>query len=146
MSTIEKLEDILQSQKNNFEFAKKANNSQRKRNCQQLVRDTEAKIKELEREHPIETNALLNEAIGKLTVDIKALQEALQEVKNEFNEKQEKIEKALNPEITEPKPKPLEVKAEQVQVQCANCGRMFKGEKGLTIHQRSCMRKVENHE
>ncbi len=157
MSTIEKLESILQSQKNNFEFAKKTNNSQRKRNCKQLVRETEAKIKELEREHPIETNALLTELIGKLTLDIKTLEENLDIIKKEFNEKREKLEKALNPLKSEPEqetkpepeqepeqetktePKPLEVKAEQVKMlECDNCGRMFKGEKGMTIHQRTC--------
>ena len=137
---IAKLESHLQTYRNNLKFAVKSNMKLRVSKNKRLILETEAKIKELGITKSVEINADLREKIDNLNQDINKLQEAKDIVDKEINQKTEKLNKALNP----PKTKIESIKEAKIEesevkmLECVDCGRIFKGDRGLSIHQRTC--------
>jgi len=132
---MEILERRLVGYKNNFKFAVDNNNKIRQTKYANCIRETEEQIKQLEREKPIEANSRLRAIIDEQNAKIAALHEANKKLNEEFETEKERIQKILNP----PKVIPPEETDLQTNVphECPNCGRTFKGARGVAAHQRS---------
>ena len=129
---LKKLETILQRYKNNHDFAVKNNNPIRATKYKNLISDIERKIKDIEKNQPLESNTRLRAIIADLKNDKTELREEIRELTKKVEASEQRIENFINP----PKPKKPEPKPE-IPHECPKCGRTFKGAKGVAIHQRS---------
>ncbi len=129
---LEKLEAILQRYKNNYDFAAKNNNPIRQTKYKNLISDIKRKIKDIEKDQPLESNIRLREIIDDLKNDKKELREEIKELSEKVEASDQRIENFINP----PKPKKPEPEPE-VPHECPGCGRTFKGARGVAAHQGS---------
>ncbi len=126
---IKYLEERLQEYKNNLRLAVQSGEKPRVKRYQNLIRDTELKIKELEKDVPLEANEHLRSVINELNEQIKSLKAENEELRKQLQEHEKKIELLVNP----PKPEKKEESKDDL-VQCPKCGRMIK-RSGMKIHQ-----------
>ncbi len=159
MSTIKeeiiKLESALQTFKNNRAFAERTNSSVRESKYNLLIKETEARIKALEIGNPIEINNELRGVINKQEAEIKQFKEDIENTNQKRKQIDEQINKLFKAEIEQPKevkaePKPKiepEKEPEEVKMlECVNCGKMVKGERGMKTHLNQwCKGEVINH-
>ena len=127
-----KQERALQTFKNNLAFAERTNSNHRRDKYKVLVRETEAKLMELGKKMPLESNKYLRETIDKQNDRLTQQDEIIKKLGVELKELREGIEKLKNP------PKEEVPKEETIMKECPKCGRTFKGDKGMEIHQRTC--------
>ena len=153
---IVKLQNSLKTFQNNLQFAVKSNMKIRVSKNKRLIRETEAKIRILEIGNPIEINTELSALINKQEAEIKQFKENIENTNQNRKKLDELINKLVHPEIEQPKkvkaePKPkIEPEIEPVEVkmlECVDCGKMVKGERGMKTHlSQWCKGKVINHE
>jgi len=129
---LEKLETIRQRYKNNHDFAVKNNNPIRQTKYKNLISEIDRKIKDIEKDQPLESNVRLRTIIDDLKNDKTELREEIKELTKKVEASEQRIEKFINP----PKPKEPEPKPE-VPHECPACGRTFKGARGVAAHQGS---------
>jgi len=126
---IKRWEKALQSYKNNMAFSIKGGNKIRERRYQILIKETEDKIRDLERDLPVLSNDRLREQIDIQNETIKVLKGEIESLKEKIVEHENKIDNFLKPKVIEvPK---IESK------QCPRCKRMIelKSPKSMTVHQ-----------
>ena len=128
---LKKLETVLQRYKNNHDFAVKNNNPIRATKYKNLISDIERKIKNIEKDQPLESNTRLRKIIADLKNDKTELREEIKELTKKVEASEQRIESFINP----PKPKKPEPKPE-IPHECPKCGRTLKNKSALTTHQR----------
>jgi len=127
---LKKLETILQRYKNNYDFAVKNNNPIRQTKYKNLISDIERKIKDIEKDQPLESNTRLRETIDSLNKRITQLGETNIKLETELEAMNKKINNFINP------PKPEKPKPDDDERECPKCGRTIKGKSAMTTHQR----------
>lgn len=95
---IEKLEKLVESYKKSLVFAKEVKNKIRQSKYKYSIRETELRIKELEKKRPHETIARLQKIDSELTAKIEHLKEENEFLIAEFDEPLKTIDRLLNPE------------------------------------------------
>lgn len=134
---IKKLEDKVRQFKNNKKLAKESGAMRRAHKYDNLIGETKLRIKELEKEVPLESNERLRNIIEELRDDNESLRNEINELRDKIGEQNERIDRFIHPErYEEEEEEEEEEKTEKKE--CPWCHRMFKGTKGLKIHQRSC--------
>ena len=132
---IQILEKRLKGYQGNYDFAVLHNNPVRQTKYANSVRETKLKIKELERDIPLESNERLREMLNKQDENIESLRAELNAEKEARKASEARIEAFINP----PKVIPPEETDLQTTVphECPDCGKTYKGARGVAAHQRS---------
>ncbi|KKM73170.1 hypothetical protein LCGC14_1413130 [marine sediment metagenome] len=124
-----KQEEALKTFKNNLAFAERTSNNHRRDRYKVLVKETEAKLMELGKKLPLESNKYLRDVIDKQNDRITQQGETIKKLVDELKEQKNKIENLVNPpEVKEP---------EIITKECPKCGRSIKmnNDKSMAIHQ-----------
>jgi chromosome segregation ATPase len=129
------LEKRLKGYQANYEFAIANNNPVRQTKYANSIRETKLEIEKLERDRPLESNERLRAIIKGLEDDIKKLDGKLVEATKKYEESEARIDVFINPPKIIP-PEETDIQT-NVDHECPNCGRTFKGAKGVAAHQRS---------
>jgi hypothetical protein len=129
------LEKRLAGYQANYDFAIANNNPVRQTKYANSIRETKLEIKNLERDRPLESNERLREIIDTQNKAIKKLDEENKEQLERVSILEARIDAFINPpKIIPPEETDLQT---NVDHECPNCGRTFKGAKGVAAHQRS---------
>jgi chromosome segregation ATPase len=129
------LEKRLKGYQANYEFAIANNNPIRQTKYANSIRETKLEIEKLERDRPLESNERLRAIIKGLEDDIKKLDGKLVEATKKYEESEARIDVFINPPKIIP-PEETDIQT-NVDHECPNCGRTFKGARGVAAHQRS---------
>lgn len=130
---IAQLEQRIENFKNNKKLAEETGEMRRAKKYAGYIEETRNKIKELEKDIPLESNERLREIIDTLNADNEKLREQIEELHDQVQEQNQRIDNFINP------PEPEPEKEEEVEmVECPWCHRKFKGVQGLKAHQRWC--------
>ncbi len=129
------LDKRLKGYQNNHKFAVANNNSIRQTKYANSIRETKLEIKNLERDRPLESNKRLREIIKGLNDKNSSLGSDIKDLEEKHKELEARIEAFINP----PKVIPPEETDLQTNVdhECPNCGKTYKGARGVAQHQRS---------
>ena len=129
------LERRLKGYENNHEFAKLHNNPIRETKYANSIRETKLQIQQLERDQPLESNERLRGIIKGLENGIKKSEDKNKEQSKKIEAMEQRIEAFINPpKIIPPEETDLQT---TVPHECPDCGRTYKGARGVKAHQSS---------